>query len=99
MSQEDGMDTIERLAEALERVLSVGDAAALEAVFAPGYVEEYPQSGERIEGRDRIRAMLDAFPAGTRPRAVGERRITRTESGFIGEYTLDYGEGGTYRVV
>jgi len=93
------VDEIDRLAAGLEDVLSVGDAETLEAVFAPDYVEEYPQSGERIDGRDRVRAMLDAFPAGTRPHVLGERRITRTADGFVGEYALDYGQGGIYRVV
>ena len=93
------MDVIDRLADGLADVLSIGDAATLEAVFSEDYVEEYPQSGERIEGRATVQAMLDAFPAGTRPIVTGDRRITRTGDGFVGEYTLDYGPGGLYRVV
>ncbi len=83
------MDVIDRLADGLERVLSVGDAATLAEVFAKDYVEEYPQSGERMEGRDTIRAMLDAFPVGSRPRVVGGRIVTRTLDGFVAEYSLD----------
>jgi limonene-1,2-epoxide hydrolase len=93
------MDEIDRLAAGLADVLTLGDAATLAAVFTDAYVEEYPQSGERIEGRETVRAMLDAFPAGTRPTVSGERRITRTPDGFVGEYTLDYGPGGLFRVV
>ena len=93
------MDPIDGLARGLEDVLSKGDRATLDAVFAPDYVEEYPQSGERIEGRDTVRALLDAFPDGTRPQSIGSRRITRTPDGFVGEYELDYGAGGLYRVV
>lgn len=32
------------------------------ANYLPGAVIEYPQSGERIEGRDRIRSMMATFP-------------------------------------
>jgi ketosteroid isomerase-like protein len=97
--EEVAMDDVDRLADGLADVLSIGDASTLEAVFSDDYVEEYPQSGERIEGRERVRAMLDAFPDGTRPIVTGDRRITRTGDGFVGEYTLDYGPGGIYRVV
>jgi ketosteroid isomerase-like protein len=93
------VDAVDHLAKGLETVLAVGDAAALEAVFSADYIEEYPQSGERIEGRDAVRAMLDAFPGDTRPRVRGDRRVTRTEDGFVGEYELDYGSGGVFRVV
>ncbi|HET7473467.1 MAG TPA: nuclear transport factor 2 family protein [Candidatus Limnocylindrales bacterium] len=93
------MDEIDRLAQGLADVLSKGDGATLAAVFTEDYVEEYPQSGERIEGRETVRRMLDAFPDGTRPRVRGDWQVTRYDGGFVGEYTLDYGPGGLYRVV
>ncbi len=32
------------------------------ASYSSDAVIEYPQSGERIEGRDRIRSMMETFP-------------------------------------
>lgn len=32
------------------------------ASYSPQAVIDYPQSGERIEGRDQIQGMLEAFP-------------------------------------
>ena len=32
------------------------------ASYSPNAVIEYPQSGERIEGRDAIHAMMNGFP-------------------------------------
>lgn len=93
------MDEIERLAKGLADVLTIGDDASVDAVFAPEYIEEYPQSGERIVGRDAVREMLSDFPSATRPTVRGEPRITRTTDGFVGEYELDYGADGTYLAV
>lgn len=40
------------------------DWDALEALTHPEYVEDYPQSGERIRGRANLRATLENYPGG-----------------------------------
>jgi ketosteroid isomerase-like protein len=93
------MDDIDRLAQGMADVLTIGDKATIEAVFSPDYIEEYPQSGETIHGRSAILEMLASFPDGSKPIVRGEPRITRTDDGFVGEYLLDYGPQGLYHAV
>jgi limonene-1,2-epoxide hydrolase len=93
------LETIERLGLGMASVLTDGGDATIDAVFTPDYVEEYPQSGEIIRGREAIRRMLAHFPAGTRPTVIGAPRLTATTDGFVGEFLLDYGPTGRYRVV
>jgi hypothetical protein len=40
------------------------DLAAIRELQHPDYVEEWPQSGERIRGRENWRALLDNWPGG-----------------------------------
>lgn len=61
------------------------------------YVMEMPQSGERITGRDRMRAMQDSFPGP--PPSITINRVTgRNRSWFI-EGINDYGGGDLWHVV
>jgi hypothetical protein len=61
------------IAETLRAELA-GDLDALVAHLAPDFVEEYPQSRERIHGPDNVRRLLAEHP--TPPRIDGEPRIT-----------------------
>lgn len=56
----------------------------------PDYVMEMPQSGERIRGRDQMRAMQEAFP--TPPKGI-LRRIVGSGDVWVAEGTNDYGDG------
>jgi hypothetical protein len=57
-------------------------------------VQEWPQSGERIRGKDNIRAVNENYPAstGTNPKAA-LRRILEPGEAWVVESTIDYGDG------
>jgi hypothetical protein len=61
--------------EALLLAYLAGEAGAHERLLGDDFVEEYPQSGERIEGRGNALAMAAAHP--TPPAAIGPARLTR----------------------
>lgn len=44
--------------------INAADWDALEGLTHPDYVEDYPQSGERIRGRTNLRATLEHYPGG-----------------------------------
>jgi hypothetical protein len=60
------------------------------------FVMEMPQSGERIRGRDQMRAMQEAFPAP--PQGV-LRRTVGTGDFWVVEGTNDYGSGDLWDFV
>lgn len=55
---------------------------------------EYPQSGERFRGRDRIREMNEGYQGstGTQPTAT-LRRVVKPGRAWIIEGVIDYGDG------
>jgi ketosteroid isomerase-like protein len=77
--------------------LNAQDLGALRELYAEDAVQEWPQSGERIVGRDNIIAVNENYPGlpkGTERRVVGEGDLV------VAEVTLDYGgQAGTYHAV
>jgi hypothetical protein len=71
------------------------DAAAEYELRHEDYVMEMPQSGERIRGRDNMRAVQEAFP---NPPAAVLRRIVGSGDVWVMEAKSDYGRGDTYLV-
>jgi ketosteroid isomerase-like protein len=60
MSEQQNRDTLERYRQAFfERQ----DIDAIADLMHDDYVEEYPQSGERIRGKDNARAVYGSYPA------------------------------------
>jgi len=57
-------------------------------------VQEYPQSGERFRGRDKIFEMNSSYSSqtGTSPTAK-LRRILKPGQAWVIESTIDYGDG------
>lgn len=47
------------------RAFNARDEARLRELLHPDFVEEYPQSGERIRGAHRALALLRRYPGGT----------------------------------
>lgn len=88
--------------DALERKLrdlySSGDMEGLMGLMsdmaAPDMVQEWPQSGERIRGRDNIAAVNQNYEGatGTAPKMT-LRRILKPGSAWVVEATIDYGDG------
>jgi SnoaL-like domain len=61
----------------------------------PDYVLEMPQSGERIRGRDNLRAYRDAYP--NLP-TIQLRRVVGAGDVWVVEAHNDYGGGQLYHV-
>ncbi len=84
-------------------------------VSRPDIVHEFPQSGERISGRDNVRAVAENYPGGV-PRDVETRTIGSTDkwvttpaftllriTGTGDVYTVigqaEYPDGATWQIV
>jgi ketosteroid isomerase-like protein len=86
--------TVERIKGLIEQ----GDLDSLSKgmyeLQADDFVEEWPQSGERIRGRDNSKAINDNYPqmTGSNPK-MKLRRITGEGSVWVAEGTIDYGDG------
>ncbi len=90
---------MDRNGELLERLWPTDDRLALSAeaeheARADDYVLEMPQSGERIVGRDKMRAMQQEYPA---PPSIQILRITGAGDHFVVLGRSDYG-GDIYYV-
>jgi hypothetical protein len=75
-----------------------GDGLSPEAEFElrhEDYVMEMPQSGERIRGRDAMRAMQEAFPV---PPSITLRRVVGSGKVWVVEGKNDYA-GDVWHVV
>ena len=61
------------------------------------YVMEMPQSGERISGRDRMRAMQESFPGP--PPTITINRVSGAGRSWFVEAASEYAPGDTWHVV
>ena len=94
--------------DAMERKLremyESGDMGALSQqlseLAADDMVQEWPQSGERLRGRDNILAVNEHYEAatGTSP-SMTLRRLVKPGAAWIVEGTIDYGDGTPISVV
>jgi hypothetical protein len=75
--------------EALLGAYLAGEEGAQERLIGDDFVEEYPQSGERIRGRDNAMAMATSHP--TPPAVQGPPRLT-----WCGEDLLVLEQKATY---
>ncbi len=57
------------------------------------YVMEMPQSGERIRGRENMRAFQEAFPSNSTPPKIRIRRVLVRDGLWVVESVVDYGGG------
>ena len=70
--EQSGRAVVERYVAALVKL----DWEAAAQLLAPDYVEDYPQSGERIIGPDACRGVFRNFPgAGTAPERFDQRAV------------------------
>ena len=85
------------MAEAFEEVLKSGDFGRVSALIkeygADDFLEEWPQSGERMSKAAAMR-LAEAYPAmtGGTPTFV-YRRMLGSADLFVVEGTIDYGDG------
>jgi hypothetical protein len=80
--------------EVFERLEWLGASTPYEV--HPDYVLEMPQSGERIRGRDNLRAYRDAYP--NLP-TIQLRRVVGAGDVWVVEAHNDYGDGQLYHVI
>jgi hypothetical protein len=88
----------EEIRAALDRHWAASDASDFEAehdIYRDDAVLDYPQSGERIRGRQHIQASRTAQPNAKR---FTIRRITGTGGLWITEYILTYDGQPSYTV-
>ena len=57
----DNRATVEQFIQAM----MANDIEAQDRLLSDDFVEEYPQSGERIRGKDNRRAIIENYPGGT----------------------------------
>ena len=60
MSEQENRETLERYRRAFFELQDIDTIADL---MHDDYVEEYPQSGERIRGKDNVRTVYENYPA------------------------------------
>jgi ketosteroid isomerase-like protein len=86
--------TIERLRTVYENPSLDHLARAVYELSADDVVQEWPQSGERIRGRDNAKAINDHYPemTGSTP-TLSLRRISGEGAHWVVEGTIDYGDG------
>jgi ketosteroid isomerase-like protein len=84
MSERESRDTLERLFQAFGRQ----DLDAIDDLLHDDYVEEYPQSGERIRGKHNSRVVGENYPGGL-PNMV-DYSIKVSEDLGVGEMLFEY---------
>lgn len=100
MGEQENRQTVERLQQAF----ATGDLAQLNNVLrevtTDDFVQDWPQSGERIRGRDNSIAINENYPAstGSNP-TMSPRRIVGGGDVWVTEGTIDYGDGTPISVV
>lgn len=86
------------MAEQLESLYASGDPEALARqipeLASEDLVQEWPQSGERIRGRQNVIAVNEHYEGatGSNPKLT-LRRLVRPGQAWIAEATIDYGDG------
>ena len=83
MSEQQNRDALERYFEDFER----RDLDAFAELFHDDYVEEYPQSGERIRGKQNARAVNENYPG--LPSLINRSYNISGDLGVM-ELTLEY---------
>jgi ketosteroid isomerase-like protein len=83
-----------QVAEKLWKALQVGDWETAAGCLHDDFVQEWPQSGERIVGRDNAIAIEQSFPGG-----LPTMRFRRTLAGgdlAVLEVEFTYADGSRY---
>lgn len=85
------------IAEQLWRRIGAGDWDGARELLHDEYVQEWPQSGERIEGADDALAIDRNFPGGLP--SMRFRRTVGSDDLAVLEVELEYSDGSTYQGV
>ncbi len=90
MSEEENRATIERYFQAFEQ----RDLDAIAELMHDDYVEEFPQSGEKIRSKQHARSVLENYPGGL-PNLVDRSYVVSGDLGVM-KMTLEYGGDRVY---
>jgi limonene-1,2-epoxide hydrolase len=83
VSEQENRDAVERYFQAFERQ----DLDAMEKLLHEDYVEEYPQSGERIRGKQNWRSVTENYPG--LPNMTDHSSVLSGDLGVL-KMTLEY---------
>ena len=78
------------------RASAAGDADAEHDIYADDAICDYPQSGERIHGRNNLQALRSHHPG--KPSGFEVKRILGKEDLWVTEYTITYQGQAAYTV-
>ena len=79
MAEQSGRAVVDRYIRALE----AKDFDAQAALLADDYVEDMPQSGERIRGKQNWRAIIDNYPGGVGTIDPASRRVVGADDRYV----------------
>ncbi len=79
MAESSGREVVERFAKAIE----AKDFDAQAALIADDYVEDLPQSGERIRGRANWDSIVRGYPGGVGTVDAGSTRLVGAEDKWV----------------
>jgi ketosteroid isomerase-like protein len=90
----DNSAAMQRFTKAFETGDVESFSQAIDAVASDEFVEEWPQSGERIRGKATVKRINEGYSAatGTTPKMT-LRRIVGEGDVQVVEATIDYGDG------
>jgi hypothetical protein len=94
----DPMGANEQLVERFKSVVASGDMSDMGRLMiddaADDFIQEWPQSGERIVGREGAMRLMEKYgeQTGTAPK-LKIRRVIGEGDIYVAEGTIDYGDG------
>ena len=71
------------------------DFDAVREIFADDVLVEWPQSGERVRGKEACINVFSSYPGGS-PKLIGVRRVMGRDDMWIAEAELEYPGPQTY---
>ena len=83
----------------VEEMYAVLSAEKEYAARHEDYVMEMPQSGERIQGRDKMRTFQESYSDPSNLPTIRVRRLLVRDGLWVGEGFIDYGEGSVLNSV
>jgi SnoaL-like protein len=95
MGDEENRQVIGDVAKSLEAGDLEGLKRAYDQYAADDYVQEWPQSGERIRGKANAMAINDNYPGFP---TISIRDIFGSGDVWVAQVTLDYGQGPVHGV-
>lgn len=89
-------EEIQEMLNAHWHASAAGDVNAEHDIYDDDVICDYPQSGERIFGRDNLQALRSHHPG--KPAGFNVRRIVGKGDLWITEYTITYQEKSAFTV-